>query len=54
MDDAVSFKGATARIDLDGNGTIDESMTFTGKGSGAIFFTPGQVGDSSYIAFILK
>ena len=51
---ADGFKGATARIDLDGNGTIDESMTFTGKGSGAIFFTPGQVGDSSYMAFILR
>ncbi|WP_282188955.1 M10 family metallopeptidase [Azospirillum aestuarii] len=51
---ADGFKGATARIDLDGNGTIDESMTFTGKGSGAIFSTPGQVGDSSYMAFILR
>lgn len=51
---AAGYKGATARIDLDGNGTIDESLTFSGKLSAALWATPGQVENNSYIAFILK
>ncbi len=30
-DGATGYKGATLRLDLDGNGTIDSSLTFAGK-----------------------
>ncbi|MCW2240777.1 M10 family metallopeptidase [Azospirillum canadense] len=54
MAGAEGAKGATARIDLNGNGSIDMSMTIAGKTSGAIFTSPGQVGDSAYLAFAIK
>ena len=53
MSGAEGYKGATARIDLDGNGSVDMSMTLAGKTAGQIIVSPGQVGDSAYIAFTL-
>ena len=52
MGGAEGYKGATVRCDLDGNGTIDASMTFTGKTVGAMSVTTGTVGDQNYVAFI--
>ncbi|AWJ92038.1 glutamyl endopeptidase (plasmid) [Azospirillum baldaniorum] len=53
MKGATGYEGATARIDFDGNGTIDGSITFTGKAVGAVITMPGQVGADSYLAFRL-
>ena len=52
MGGAEGYKGATVRCDIDGNGTIDASMTFTGKSVGAMTVTTGMAGNDSYIAFI--
>ncbi|WP_448203938.1 DUF4347 domain-containing protein [Azospirillum sp. sgz302134] len=52
MGGADGYKGATVHCDMDGNGTIDASMTFTGKSVGAMTTTTGTIGDQSYIAFI--
>ncbi|WP_448205547.1 M10 family metallopeptidase C-terminal domain-containing protein [Azospirillum sp. sgz302134] len=54
MSGAEGYKGATAHIDLDTNGTIDMSMTITGKSSGSILVTPGQVNGTDYLAFTLR
>ncbi|WP_211109477.1 glutamyl endopeptidase [Azospirillum tabaci] len=54
MTGADNYKGATAHIDLDANGSIDMSVTFTGKAVGALTSTVGTVGADSYLAFILK
>ncbi|WP_353861286.1 hypothetical protein [Azospirillum formosense] len=54
MNGTGSFTGATARIDLDGNGSIDMSLTITGKASGAIITLPGQVDGNGYLAFTLS
>lgn len=54
MAGADSSRGATAHMDLDGNGSIDMSMTIAGKAVGAVATTTGMMGDQSYIAFILK
>ncbi|WP_175426375.1 calcium-binding protein [Azospirillum brasilense] len=54
MSGADNYKGATAHIDLDNNGSIDMSVTFSGKAIGAITQTIGTVGSDSYLAFILK
>ncbi|AWJ92904.1 hypothetical protein Sp245p_24010 (plasmid) [Azospirillum baldaniorum] len=54
MQGATNFKGSTAHIDMDGNGTIDTSLTFSGKSVGSLMTTTGQIGSDSYIAFILK
>ncbi|MBP2295521.1 GH12 family glycosyl hydrolase domain-containing protein [Azospirillum rugosum] len=51
MEGTGTSKGATAHIDLDGNGRIDMSITFTGMTPGALINLPGQTGDSSYLAF---
>ncbi len=53
MKGAPGSEGATVRIDFDGNGTIDGSITFTGKSVGSIMTIPGQVGADSYLAFRL-
>lgn len=53
MDGANGFKGATAHMDMDGNGTIDISMTFTGKAVGSVITMPGQVNGDTYLAFRL-
>lgn len=53
MSGAEGFKGATARIDLDGDGGTDMSLTIAGKASGAVIATPGQIDGSSYLAFTL-
>ncbi|MBK4720337.1 trypsin-like peptidase domain-containing protein [Azospirillum sp. YIM DDC1] len=53
MKGAKGSEGATVRIDFDGNGTIDGSITFTGKSVGAVITMPGQVGADSYLAFRL-
>jgi len=53
MNGADNYKGATAHIDFDGNGTIDGSITFTGKTIGSIATMPGQVGNDTYLAFRL-
>ncbi|TWA58806.1 hemolysin type calcium-binding protein [Azospirillum brasilense] len=52
MGGAEGYKGATVHCDIDGNGTIDASMTFTGKSVGAMTTTTGTMGDQNYIAFI--
>ncbi|TWA61016.1 parallel beta helix pectate lyase-like protein [Azospirillum brasilense] len=52
MGGAEGYKGATVRCDIDGNGTIDASMTFTGKAVGAMTVTTGMAGSEPYIAFI--
>ena len=53
MSGATGYKGATARIDFDGNGTTDASITFSGKTIGSFTTMPGQVGSDSYLAFRL-
>ncbi|MBP2294913.1 PD40 domain-containing protein [Azospirillum rugosum] len=52
MGGADGNKGATAHVDINGDGTIDASVTFAGKAVGAITATTGSQGDQSYIAFI--
>jgi len=54
MAGAEGYKGATARIDLDGNGSIDMSLTIGGQRSGAIFTVTGTQGSDPYIAFSLR
>ncbi|MDQ2104384.1 calcium-binding protein [Azospirillum isscasi] len=54
MGGADGYKGGTAHIDLDANGTIDMSMTFTGKQVGSVVTMPGQVGSEAYLAFRLS
>ncbi|AWJ85488.1 secreted sugar hydrolase-like protein (modular protein) (plasmid) [Azospirillum sp. TSH58] len=52
MGGAEGYKGATVRCDIDGNGTIDASMTFTGLAVSAMTVTTGMAGSEPYIAFI--
>ena len=52
MGGADGYKGATAHVDIDGNGSIDASVTFAGKAVGAMTVTTGTQGDQPYIAFI--
>lgn len=54
MGGADGYKGATVHVDIDGNGTIDASMTFTGKAVGAMAVTTGTSGTSPYITFITQ
>lgn len=53
MQGAEGYKGATAHIDVDGSGSIDLSITFTGKAVGGVQAMPGQVGTDRYLAFRL-
>ncbi|KAA0678610.1 reprolysin-like metallopeptidase [Roseomonas genomospecies 6] len=48
---AGGYQGATARIDMDGNGGTDLSLTFSGRTPGGLLALPGQVGTDSYLAF---
>ncbi|MBP2294324.1 carbohydrate-binding domain-containing protein [Azospirillum rugosum] len=52
MGGTAGFKGATVHVDIDGNGSVDASMTFTGKAVGAMTVTAGTSGADSYLAFI--
>ncbi|OYD82317.1 DUF4347 domain-containing protein [Azospirillum brasilense] len=52
MGGADGYKGATVHCDIDGNGTVDASMTFTGKAVGAMSMTTGSVDGQNYVAFI--
>lgn len=54
MSGAEGFKGATARIDLDGDGRIDASLTLTGKATGSIVTAPGTIQGTDYLALWLK
>ncbi len=53
MAGASGFQGATARVDLDGNGSIDMSVTFAGLPAGALVALPGQVDGNTYLAIRL-
>ena len=48
---ATGHQGATARLDLDGDGGTDLSLTFGGQTPGGLLAMPGQVGTDSYLAF---
>lgn len=48
---ASGYQGATAQIDLDGNGATDLSLTFSGHTPGGLLAMPGQVGTDGYLAF---
>ena len=50
MDGADGYKGATARIDIDGDGRIDASLTLAGKAVGAVAALPGTVQGNGYLA----
>ena len=52
MGGADGYRGATVHCDIDGNGSVDASMTFTGKAVGAMTVTTGTMGDQNYVAFI--
>lgn len=54
MSGAEGYKGATAHIDLDANGSIDMSITISAKSPAAVVAMTGQVGDASYLAFTLS
>ena len=54
MAGAEGFKGATAHLDLDGDGRIDASLTLTGKSVGGLTTMPGSVNGSDYLAVWLK
>ncbi|TWA61057.1 serralysin [Azospirillum brasilense] len=50
---AGGFEGATAHIDLDGNGRIDASVTLSGHAVSSLSTMPGVVGDSAYLGIRL-
>ena len=52
MGGADGYKGATVRVDIDGNGSVDASMTFAGKSVGSMTTTTGTIGGQNYLAFI--
>ena len=47
---ADGFTGATAHLDLDGDGRIDASLTLSGRSEGALTAMPGSVNGSDYMA----
>ena len=52
---AASYTGATLRLDVDGNGTVDSSLTFAGKtmsDTNHYQFQTGSVGGSSYLSIV--
>ncbi len=53
MQGADGYQGATAHIDIDGNGSVDLSITFAGRAVGGVLATPGQSGADRYLAFRL-
>lgn len=50
---AGGFEGATAHIDLDGNGRIDASVTLSGHAVSSLSTMPGVVGDTAYLGIRL-
>ncbi|AWK90226.1 carbohydrate-binding domain-containing protein [Azospirillum thermophilum] len=52
MGGADGFKGATVHCDIDGNGSVDASITFSGMARSALTTTFSTGGDSPYVAFI--
>lgn len=54
MNGADGYKGATAQIDIDGDGRIDASLTLTGKTVGAVATMPGTVQGNGYLALWLN
>ncbi|MGY0781485.1 DUF4347 domain-containing protein [Azospirillum argentinense] len=53
MSGADGAKGATAYCDIDGNGTIDTAMTFTGVSVSSLMTSTWTSGDSPYLAITL-
>ncbi|WP_198129193.1 right-handed parallel beta-helix repeat-containing protein [Azospirillum argentinense] len=53
MSGAEGSKGATIHCDLDANGTIDASMTFTGRSVGELTVAAGMSGNVPYISIIM-
>ncbi|NUB19526.1 protease-like protein, partial [Azospirillum formosense] len=51
---AGGFTGATAHIDLDGDGRTDASLTLSGKSVGALTAMPGTVNGTDYLAIWLN
>lgn len=51
---ASGYQGATAQIDIDGDGRIDASLTLTGKTVGSIAAFPGIVQGNGYLALRLQ
>ena len=52
---AANYTGATLRLDLDGNGTIDSSLTFAGKtttDTSHYQIQTGSVGNSNYLSIV--
>jgi len=54
MGGADGFKGATAHIDLNGDGRTDASLTLSGKNVGSLTTSPGTVNGTSYLAVWLN
>ena len=46
---ATGWTGATLHADLDGNGTIDTSMTFTGMNEDQLLLSTQSIGDLGYL-----
>ncbi|MDT7951264.1 MAG: hypothetical protein RQ966_07135, partial [Acetobacteraceae bacterium] len=52
---AASYTGATLRLDVDGNGTIDSSLTFANKTASEVehySYQTGTVGGASYLSIV--
>jgi len=52
MSGAEGYKGATVRCDIDGNGSIDTSVTFAGHAVSEMLTTASSVNGTPYLAFI--
>ncbi|WP_353862031.1 M10 family metallopeptidase C-terminal domain-containing protein [Azospirillum formosense] len=50
MEGAAGFQGATAHIDLNGDGAVDASLTLSGQSQAALTTTTGQVGGVDYLS----
>ncbi len=50
---AGGFEGATAHIDLNGDGRIDASVTLSGHAASSLSVMPGVVGDTGYLGIWL-
>ena len=50
MSGASGFKGATAQIDLNGDGGIDASLTLTGRSIGALATAPGAIDGTGFLS----
>ena len=54
MNGAAGYQGATAQIDIDGDGRIDASLTLAGKTVGAVAALPGTVQGNGYLGLWLQ